>query len=111
MDDARKWWTERYAQHTALMAPLTYEYWLERVRDVAADTTYEDEYGMIELAAKRLHLGTVSDTRFGTRVELALGDERGSAEAYWPDREGGCLCYSHKSRGRCSHELAARVVR
>jgi hypothetical protein len=68
---------------------------------------------MIERVVSRLEHGDVSLTRYGARVALRpdLGDDRAKAKAYWPERERGCLCYSSKARGLCSHTIAAAVLR
>jgi hypothetical protein len=68
---------------------------------------------VIELAVNRLLHGDVRTTRNGTRVALRedLGDSRKKAKAYWPERRGGCRCWSMKSRAECSHEIAAALHR
>jgi hypothetical protein len=64
---------------------------------------------MVELALNRLQNGDVTATQYGVRVALRpdLGDNRAEADAYWPD--AGCRCWSMKSRGLCSHTLAAEI--
>jgi hypothetical protein len=76
---------------------------------IAFRDRYDDS--LIELALDRLDHDDVRETRHGFRVALRpdLGDNRVEAEAYWPMHDGGCSCYSAKSRGVCSHRLAVEI--
>ena len=76
---------------------------------------YQQRYGrsLVDLALNRLAHGDVLRTRYGVRVQVRqdLGDDRTASrsEAYWPWAASGCRCWSMKTRGRCSHDLAARL--
>jgi hypothetical protein len=74
-----------------------------------------DDYdgATVERAFIRLMSGDVTKTRYGWRVSLRhdLDDHRGEAKAYWPEQNACCLCWSRKSRGYCSHELAVKLAK
>jgi len=75
------------------------------------NTGDDSDDSLYRLAIARLTHGDVKPTAYGIRVAVRpdLGDDRISAEAYWPGRSRGCLCYSMKSRGHCSHDLATQI--
>jgi hypothetical protein len=79
----------------------------KRFRKETGDT---HEPSLYDLAVSRLSNGDVSETKYGIRVAVRedLGDDRVEAAAYWPANRA-CLCYSRKSRGYCSHELAVAI--
>ena len=85
-------------------------YWSRLATRLSLDEEYTPE--MLDRAINRLMNGDVSRTEYGIRVGLRsdLGDDRGAASAYWPERDRGCLCWSKKSRGSCSHELAMHLL-
>lgn len=73
------------------------------------------EREMLDEARERLRQGDVAETRYGLRVALRpdLGDNRrcSGAGAYWPENDRGCRCHAKRTRGTCSHEIAARILR
>lgn len=96
--------------YTSMVEPRTAasgDYW----RRLAARNHPEYPPDLVDRAVDRLAHGDVTITRYGVRVALRgdLGDNRSAsgAGAYWPERDGGCLCWSKKKSGQCSHELAA----
>jgi hypothetical protein len=97
----------------ATTAARTDKYWsgvAARYRRISGDDPDESLY---RLAVQRLANGDVTATQYGIRVALRpdLGDDRVDAGAYWLGRDRRCLCWSQKSRKRCSHALAARIFR
>lgn len=69
---------------------------------------------LVEKALARIEAGTVTETRFGWRVECRpeFGDNRSASGsgAYWPGQNKQCLCwYSKSNDGICSHSLAVDI--
>jgi len=90
--------------------PLLAQSWTEIGEDLKGGE-WSDE--LIARAVNRLEHGDVKITQYGVRVALRedLGDDRVSANAYWPEGRRHCLCFYHKQNGQCSHELAAMMIR
>ncbi len=94
-------------------------YWSKQAALYRRASGDDSDDSLYDLAINRLANGDVTDTQYGVRVALRedLGDDRISAGAYWPrvgeeyEARRRCLCRSMKSRGFCSHDLAARILR
>jgi hypothetical protein len=93
--------------------PAMLRFWGSVAKRYELEAGDESDRSLYELAVNRLAAGDCHVTRYGVRVALRpdLGDDRVAADAYWPERERGCLCRSMKQRRCCSHDLAARILR
>jgi len=103
----------RYRQRQKVDNAVTRE-WRQFAHEYRRETGDSRNRTLYRLAIDRLSNGDVIETEYwGVRVALRedLKDERGNANAYWPDRNACCLCYSRKARGACSHELARDILR
>jgi hypothetical protein len=75
--------------------------------------TSGDDPSLVARALDRIEHGDVSFRSeydaYSIRVRPDLGDNRQKAKAYWIKRDQKCQCRQSKTKGTCSHLIAAKI--